>query len=65
MLAKLEELKRQLEEDLYTDIVQRTIYATDASVYRKLPLAVAYPKNAEDLRMISKNAFFIAGFFSN
>ena len=52
MLAKLKELKRQLDGDLYTDTVQRTIYATDASVYREMPLAVARPKNKADLKKI-------------
>ncbi|MAN60147.1 MAG: FAD-binding oxidoreductase, partial [Flavobacteriaceae bacterium] len=31
------------EGELHTDSLHREIYATDASVYRKLPLAVAYP----------------------
>lgn len=52
MLAKLEELKRQLDGDLYTDTVQRTIYATDASVYREMPTAVAIPKNKADLKKL-------------
>lgn len=52
MLAKLEHLKRELEGDLYTDTVQRTIYATDASVYRELPVAVARPKSINDLKKL-------------
>ncbi|RFN58100.1 FAD-binding and (Fe-S)-binding domain-containing protein [Marixanthomonas ophiurae] len=32
------------EGDFYYDDLHKSIYATDASVYRKLPLAVAFPK---------------------
>lgn len=49
MLAKLQEFGKQLEGDFYTDKTLRTLYATDASVYREMPLAVARPKNKEDL----------------
>ncbi|MEO6348817.1 MAG: FAD-binding oxidoreductase, partial [Aquaticitalea sp.] len=30
----------------------KALYATDASVYRRLPLAVAYPKNKEDIKQL-------------
>src|SRR5580704_15971247 len=30
----------------------RTLYATDASAYREMPLAVAVPKNGEDLKKL-------------
>ena len=56
MLAKLKELKAQLEGDLYTDVVQRTVYATDASVYREMPTAVARPKNKEDIKKLIRFA---------
>lgn len=52
MLAKLKELESQLEGDLYTDVVQRTIYATDASVYREMPVAVARPKTKADIQKL-------------
>ena len=45
----LEELVRNLEGDFYDDELTRRIYATDASVYRKLPLAVVLPKSSKDL----------------
>ncbi len=41
----LEQLKHQLQGELHCDDLMRKLYATDASVYRKLPLAVAIPKN--------------------
>jgi len=42
-------LKGKLIGDLFWDESIRKIYATDASVYRELPLAVAYPKIKEDI----------------
>ncbi|MFT7274156.1 MAG: FAD/FMN-containing dehydrogenase, partial [Spirosomataceae bacterium] len=38
--------------DLYTDETMRTLYATDASAYRELPVAVAIPKNEEDIQRL-------------
>jgi len=51
MLA-LNDLGRQLEGELYDDKTIRTLYATDASAYRELPLAVAVPKSANDIRTL-------------
>ncbi len=48
----LNKLKQSLLGQLHTEELIRTIYATDASVYRMLPLAVAYPKNAEDIKKL-------------
>jgi FAD/FMN-containing dehydrogenase/Fe-S oxidoreductase len=52
MLAHLEELKKNIEGDLYFDLTMRTLYATDASLYRELPLAVARPKHKQDVQKI-------------
>ena len=52
MKVKLEELAKQLEGDLYDDITIRTLYATDASAYREMPLAVAIPKNNTDIKKL-------------
>lgn len=49
---KLNQLKTRLDGDLFTDNVQRVLYATDASQYREMPLAVARPKNKDDIRKI-------------
>ncbi len=38
--------------DLRTDAVSTTAYATDASAYREMPLGVAYPKDADDIRLL-------------
>ncbi len=47
---QLNQLKTKLQGELFFDSLTKSIYATDASVYRKIPLAVAYPKNNEDLK---------------
>ncbi|MFA5300130.1 MAG: FAD-linked oxidase C-terminal domain-containing protein [Lutibacter sp.] len=48
----LQELSKLLEGEVYFDQLHKTIYATDASVYRKIPLGVAYPKNNSDLKKL-------------
>ena len=45
-------LKESLDGDVFTDQVQKVIYATDASSYREIPQAVTRPKNKEDIRKI-------------
>ena len=52
MLNKLKELAGNLNGDLYTDQKTKILYATDASAYRELPLAVARPKNKGDLKKL-------------
>src|ERR1700736_2048220 len=42
----------ELEGELHDDATTRTLYATDASVYRELPQAVALPKTEEDIRKL-------------
>jgi FAD/FMN-containing dehydrogenase/Fe-S oxidoreductase len=53
---KLEQLKDRLEGDLFFDDTMRILYATDASAYRELPLAVAIPKSVEDLKELIRFA---------
>lgn len=48
----LEKLSQDLEGEFYYSDMMKVIYATDASVYRELPLAVAIPKNNEDLKKL-------------
>lgn len=45
----LEKLSQELEGEFHFSDMMKVIYATDASVYRELPLAVAIPKNKADL----------------
>ena len=52
MKAKLKQLQEQLDGELYYDKMMRHLYATDASVYRELPLAVALPMHTEDIRKL-------------
>jgi len=48
----LQNLSKQLTGDFFYDDLMRKIYATDASVYREMPLAVAYPKTKDDLKKL-------------
>lgn len=43
---------KELEGTLFFDDLHKTIYATDASVYRLMPTAVAYPKSKNDIKKI-------------
>lgn len=52
MKEKLLHFQKIFEGDLYFDDLYKMIYATDASVYRKLPLAVAYPKTENAIRQL-------------
>jgi len=45
----LQSLAKSLKGELYFDNTMRTLYATDASAYRELPLAVAIPSCKDDL----------------
>lgn len=49
---QLKQLALTLEGELHYDKVMRTLYATDASAYREMPLAVAIPKNESDLKKL-------------
>lgn len=48
----LHALAEQLDGQLHAGPLMRQIYATDASAYQELPLAVAIPKDAEDIRRL-------------
>ena len=48
----LKQLAASLEGDLFFDTTMRTLYATDASAYREMPLAVAIPKSIDDLKKL-------------
>lgn len=52
MKEKLEQLARQLDGELYSDTEMRILYATDASAYREMPIAVAIPKTIDDIRKL-------------
>ena len=48
----LEKIGNKLSGSLVYDDLHKALYATDASVYRKIPLAVAYPKDEKDLQIL-------------
>ncbi len=52
----LQQLNTSLKGDLLYDDLHKSVYATDASVYRKIPLAVAYPKDIFDIKSLIKFA---------
>ena len=52
MLSKLASLKSSLKGRLATDQTTKYLYATDASAYKELPLAIATPQNNEDLKTL-------------
>jgi FAD/FMN-containing dehydrogenase/Fe-S oxidoreductase len=48
----LQQLAKELKGEFFTDNLMRTLYATDASAYREMPLAVAIPKTTEDIKAL-------------
>lgn len=54
MPVNLSELN--IHGDIFTSDIQKTIYSTDASVYKEMPLAVVRPKNKNDIIELVKFA---------
>jgi FAD/FMN-containing dehydrogenase/Fe-S oxidoreductase len=52
----LSTLGSTLQGTLHTDTVMKTLYATDASAYREMPLGVVIPETQEDLEKIIRFA---------
>src|SRR5438105_7968138 len=50
--TKLKQLAVIFEGELYNDNAMRILYATDASAYREMPLAVAIRKNIDDIKTL-------------
>src|SRR5210317_2093389 len=50
--SQLQVLSQKLHGELYYDNLYKALYATDASVYREFPLAVAIPSDNEDLKTL-------------
>ncbi len=53
---KLKLLNESIFGDLHFDHLNRVLYATDASVYKKLPLAVCFPKTTQDIQKLIRFA---------
>lgn len=49
-------LEKELEGEFFTDEMTRRLYATDASAYREVPLAVAVPKTEKDIEKLIRFA---------
>lgn len=52
MKADLKRLSKNHRGKIFFDDVLRTLYATDASVYREMPLAVAFPEDESDIKTL-------------
>ncbi len=53
----LQTLSKELAGELLYDDLIKALYSVDASAYRELPLAVAFPKNNEDVVKLINFAF--------
>lgn len=53
---RMEVLRARLDGEVCTDRAHRIIYSTDASDYREVPLAVAYPRHENDIRELVRFA---------
>ena len=56
MKEALQQLAGELEGEFYFDDTMRILYATDASAYREIPVAVAVPKSVEDIKKLIRFA---------
>lgn len=45
----LKQLQNRISGEVCDDLASRIQYATDASVYREIPLGIAFPKNDDDI----------------
>ena len=52
MRTLLQQLSTTLEGELFYDDTIRALYATDASAYREIPLAVAMPRSDADIKKL-------------
>ena len=55
-IQKLQILSKEIQGEIYDDDLHKSIYATDASVYREIPLAVSFPKTIEDIKKLIRFA---------
>ncbi|MEQ1623202.1 MAG: FAD-linked oxidase C-terminal domain-containing protein, partial [Sediminibacterium sp.] len=52
MEQQLKQFKIVFDGDLFFDTTMRTLYATDASAYREMPLAVAMPRSVNGIKQL-------------
>ena len=48
----LSDIAKDFDGEFFQDETTRILYATDGSVYREIPLAVACPKNEKDIKTL-------------
>ncbi|MGV3510117.1 MAG: FAD-binding and (Fe-S)-binding domain-containing protein [Sphingobacteriaceae bacterium] len=49
---KFKQLNKELDGELLSDSLNKALYATDASAYREIPLAVAIPSSIDDIKKL-------------
>ncbi|HET8803473.1 MAG TPA: FAD-binding oxidoreductase, partial [Aequorivita sp.] len=52
MTKQLQDFQKIFNGEFFSDSLHTSLYATDASVYRKMPLAVAYPKSERGIKQL-------------
>jgi FAD/FMN-containing dehydrogenase/Fe-S oxidoreductase len=52
ILEKLTKLGDEFSGDIFTDKATRLLYATDASAYREVPVAITIPRTKNDIRLL-------------
>jgi FAD/FMN-containing dehydrogenase/Fe-S oxidoreductase len=50
--SDLKQLSAKLEGEIRNDHLSKILYSTDASAYKETPLAVAFPRSKEDIRLL-------------
>jgi FAD/FMN-containing dehydrogenase/Fe-S oxidoreductase len=56
LISRLNKLGDNLDGEMKHDLITRTIYSTDASVYRETPVAVICPKHSADIKKVIRFA---------
>jgi FAD/FMN-containing dehydrogenase/Fe-S oxidoreductase len=51
-MIDLGELRSEFIGEIFTDKIMRTLYATDASAYREMPLGVVFPSSNQDIEKL-------------
>ena len=49
---EIKKLRKQFKGELFTDETSRLIYSTDASAFKEKPVAVAWPANTDDIKIL-------------
>jgi len=52
ILCNLKELTETFKGEIFTDIVTKILYSTDASAYKETPVAITIPKDKDDIKLL-------------